>query len=87
MTNFSITVSGPITNPMFFKAVSIGRALERLHYDSVKVEYHQFFETQWSEFLKKTANELKGVFYEHDEKEPLVYINGSEYVGSADQFG
>jgi len=25
---------------MFFKAVSIGKALERLYYDQVKVEYN-----------------------------------------------
>lgn len=45
MSQYSITVSGQISDPMFFKAVSIGRALERLHYDRVKVEYNQFFET------------------------------------------
>jgi len=33
MSHFSITVSGQITDPLFFKAVSIGRALERLHFD------------------------------------------------------
>lgn len=48
MSQTNITVSGQITDPQFFKAVSIGKALERLHPDKVKVEYHQFFETQWT---------------------------------------
>jgi len=52
----------------------------------VKVEFNQFFETQWSQFLKKTSNRLKGVFYQHDESKPLIYINDSEYIGDADQF-
>lgn len=37
-------------------------------------------------YLKKIANEQKGVFYEHDEKHPLIYLNGTDYIGDADQF-
>lgn len=45
----------------------------------------QFFETQWEDFLKKTANSLKGVFYQH-EASPLIYLNDKEYIGDADKF-
>jgi len=37
--------------------------LEEQYYGIVTIECMQFFETQWEDFLKKTANSLKGVFY------------------------
>jgi len=37
-------------------------------------------------YLKKISNELKGVFYEHNVKNPLIYLNGKDYIGDADQF-
>lgn len=44
-----------------------------------------FFETQWEEYLKKTANKEKGLFYSHIES-PLVILNEKEYVGDQDKF-
>jgi hypothetical protein len=37
-------------------------------------------------YLKKISNELKGVFYDHDQNHPLIYLNGADYIGDADQF-
>ena len=45
----------------------------------------QFFETQWDEYLRKTANKLKGLFYQHTQS-PLVILNDKEYVGDQDKF-
>jgi hypothetical protein len=45
-----------------------------------------FFETQWTLYLKQTANKLKGVFYDHSEQSTLVFTNESEYIGDADRF-
>ena len=44
-----------------------------------------FFETQWEEYIKKTANKLKGVFYHHSGSH-LIMLNDSEYIGNAEQF-
>ena len=46
----------------------------------------EFFETQWQQYLKKTANTHKGVFYEH-EATTLVYLqNDNEYIGDGEDF-
>jgi hypothetical protein len=45
----------------------------------------EFFECQWDQFMKKTANKLKGVFYDHH-KSPIIYLNENEYVGDGDAF-
>ena len=45
----------------------------------------EFFECQWEQFVKTTANKLKGVFYDHVES-PLIYLNEKEYVGDGDDF-
>ena len=58
-----ITIAGKITDAHFHKCVAAARYLERENPDIVTAECLQFFETQWEEFLKKTANRLKGVFY------------------------
>ena len=81
-----ITVAGQLNDPMFHKSMQIARQLEQLHPETISVECLQFFETQWLIYLKKIANELKGVFYEHDEKHPLVFLNGKDYIGDADRF-
>lgn len=36
--------------------------------------------------MKKIANNLKGVFYDHDETKTLIYLNDNEYIGDGDQF-
>jgi cyclophilin family peptidyl-prolyl cis-trans isomerase len=81
-----ITVAGKINDLYFQKASNIAYALEAKHPAEIKVECLQFFETQWDQFIKKTANDLKGVFYEHDESNALVYLNGAQYIGDADAF-
>lgn len=81
-----VTVAGMINDPMFHKSVTIARQLESLHPEQVQVECLQFFESQWSQFLKKTSNDLKGVFYNHKDSSALIYLNGKDYIGDADQF-
>ena len=81
-----VTVAGMINDPQFHKSVTIARQLEALHPERVHVECLQFFETQWSQFLKKIANDLKGVFYDHKDTSALIYLNGKDYIGDADQF-
>jgi hypothetical protein len=63
----------------------VASKLEETHYGEVHVEFLQFFETQWEEYLKKTANKLKGVFYSHEES-PLVILNDKDYIGDQDKF-
>jgi cyclophilin family peptidyl-prolyl cis-trans isomerase len=29
---------------------------------------------------------LKGVFYTHDSEKALIFVNGREYIGDADEF-
>lgn len=70
-----VTVAGMVTDPLFHRSVAIARQLEALHPVQVKAECLQFFETQWSQFLKKISNKLKGVFYEHPEQNALIYLN------------
>jgi cyclophilin family peptidyl-prolyl cis-trans isomerase len=81
-----VTVAGRINDPQFHKAVTIARCLEQEHPHAIRADCHQFFETQWSQFLKKTSNQLKGVFYNHDESKALIFLNGHEYIGDADEF-
>lgn len=81
-----ITIAGKINDPYFHKAITLGRHLQLKHPDLVHVECLQFFETQWSQFMKKIANNLKGVFYDHDETKTLIYLNDNEYIGDGDQF-
>ena len=81
-----ITVAGQINDPMFHKSMQIARHLEQLHPEQISVQCEQFFETQWMIYLKKISNELKGVFYDHDQAHPLIYLNGADYIGDADQF-
>lgn len=45
----------------------------------------QFFPTQWNNYLSNTQNLLKGPFYHH-RSSPLVFVNGSTYIGGLDQF-
>jgi hypothetical protein len=59
-----ITVAGFISDPLFHKARVIAQKIEQGH-KNVRVESLEFFETQWEQFLKKTANTLKGSFYNH----------------------
>ena len=80
-----ITVAGKINDPAFHKCVTAVRCLEKDHPDLVKGECLQFFETQWEEFMKKTAFTLKGVFYQHTGSH-LIYLNDKEYVGNSDAF-
>lgn len=46
----------------------------------------EFFETQWEQYLKKTANTHKGVYYEHSAS-PLIFLaNDNEYIGDGEDF-
>ena len=69
-----ITVAGKITDAAFHKCVTAVRYLQSQHPEVVSSECLQFFETQWEEFMKKTANRLKGVFYQHSGSH-LIYLN------------
>lgn len=80
-----ITVAGKITDAHFHKCVAAARYLERENPGTVTAECLQFFETQWEEFLKKTANKLKGVFYQHSGNH-LIYLDDGEYIGSSEKF-
>ena len=80
-----ITVAGKITDAQFHKCVAAARYLEKENPGKVTAECLQFFETQWEEFLKKTANRLKGVFYQHSGNH-IIYLNDGEYIGSAEKF-
>jgi len=80
-----ITVAGKINDPFFHKCVVCVRFLAKEN-KHVTAECLQFFETQWEEFLKKTANTNKGVFYNHTGS-PLIYLNdGETYIGDCDKF-
>ena len=78
-------MAGKINDPSFQKCVTAARYLEREHPGLVTAECLQFFETQWEEFLKKTAFTLKGVFYQHTGSH-IIYLNDKEYVGNSDAF-
>ena len=58
-----ITVAGKISDPAFHKCVSAVKYLQDQHPETITSECLQFFETQWEEYIKKTADKLKGVFY------------------------
>ena len=81
--SFKLTVAGQINDPMFHKSKDIACQLEQQHPERVQVTVLQFFETQWILYLKKIANELKGVFYSHEEKNPLIFLDGEKYIGDA----
>ena len=81
-----VTVAGRFDCPHFHQSVTIAKHLAESHPDQISIEILQFFETQWHFYLKKTANEQKGVFYEHDAASPLIQLNGCEYVGDHDDF-
>ena len=82
-----ITAAGKITDPQFHKCVTAARYLEKENAGIVTAECLQFFETQWEEYIKKTANRLKGVFYQHSVSDNhLVFLNDGEYIGTADKF-
>ena len=80
-----ITVAGKITDAHFHKCVAAARHLSNANPECVSAEILQFCETQWEEFLKKTANCKKGVFYQHTGNH-LIYLNDGEYIGSSDKF-
>lgn len=80
-----ITVSGKISDPAFHKCVAAAKYLQEQNPETVTSECLHFFETQWEEYIKRTANKLKGVFYQHSGSH-LILINDCEYVGNAEQF-
>lgn len=80
-----ITVAGKISDPKFQRSRAIATSLAAKHADRVQISVMEFFETQWDQFVKKTANRLKGVFYEH-RGSPLIYLDDKEYVGDGDAF-
>lgn len=80
-----ITVAGKITDAAFHKCVTAAKYLERENEGIVTAECLQFFETQWEEYLKRTANKLKGVFYQHQGSH-LIFLNDGEYIGSSEKF-
>ena len=62
-TPVKITVAGKIQDAAFHKCVAAAKYLQDQNPEFVSIECLQFFETQWEEYIKKTANKLKGVFY------------------------
>ena len=58
-----ITVAGKISDPAFHKCVAAVKYLQEANPGAVTGECLHFFETQWEEYIKKTANRLKGIFY------------------------
>lgn len=85
-TPVKITVAGKIQDAAFHKCVTAVKYLAEQHPEVVTMECLHFFETQWEEYIKKTANKLKGVFYQHSGNH-LILLNDSEYIGNAEQFG
>jgi len=85
MTPVKFTVAGKITDPAFHKCVMAVQHLQEQYPEVVSSECLQFFETQWEEYIKKTANRLKGVFYHHSGNH-LIMLNDCEYVGNCEQF-
>jgi len=83
----TITVAGKLSDPKFHRSRAIAEALYEKHPDQIASPcVMEFFETQWEQFLKKTANTYKGVFYEH-ESSPLIYLaNNNEYIGDGEDF-
>lgn len=83
----TITVAGMISDPKFHRSRAIAQALFEKHPDQIASPVvMEFFETQWEQYLKKTANTFKGVFYEH-ESSPLIYLaNDNEYIGDGEDF-
>ena len=80
-----ITVAGKTDDPSFQRSRCIAQALCDLYPDRIQISVMEFFECQWNQFVKSTANKLKGVFYNHSES-PLVFLNETEYVGDGDAF-
>ena len=81
----TITVAGITADPKFQRSRVIAQALCETHPDRVQICVMEFFECQWQQFLKKTANCFKGVFYDHAAS-PLIYLNEQEYVGDGEAF-
>lgn len=80
-----ITVAGITADPKFQRSRVIAQDLCEKHPERVQICVMEFFECQWEQFLKKTANCFKGVFYNHSSS-PLIYLNEKEYVGDGDAF-
>jgi cyclophilin family peptidyl-prolyl cis-trans isomerase len=80
-----ITVAGRLNDPNFHKCWRVAQKLEEDFYGEVTIECLYFFETQWEEYLKKTANRLKDAFYLH-KASPLVFLNDRDYIGDAEKF-
>lgn len=83
--NVKITVAGRLDDPNFHKCWQVAQKLEEDFYGEVTLECFYFFETQWEEYLRKTANRLKDAFYLH-KASPLVFLNDRDYVGDAEKF-
>lgn len=81
-----ITVAGRFDCPHFHESVTIAKSLAESHPEQITYEVYQFFETQWHFYLKRTENEKKGCYYEHDPEAPLIQLNGCEYVGDHNDF-
>lgn len=84
-TPVKITIAGKITDPAFHKCMTAVKYLQEQHPEIVTSECLQFFETQWEEYIKKVANKLKGIFYQHSGNH-LILLNDCEYVGNSEQF-
>ena len=85
MTPVKITVAGKISDAAFHKCVTAVRHLQDQYPEVISCECLQFFETQWEEYMKKTANKLKNEYYHHAGNH-LIMLNDSEYIGNGEQF-
>ena len=79
-----ITLGGKVNDGLFYKCKIAAQYVQRNN-DHVEIVIHGLFETQWEEYLKKTQNDKKGVFFNH--KGPiLVYVNDNILIGDTDAF-
>jgi len=82
---YRFVLAGKANDPAFHKCFSALKYLEQEKPKEVNVVVHQFFETQWEEYLKKIQLEKKGPFFHH-KTSPLVFYNESLYIGDGDAF-
>jgi cyclophilin family peptidyl-prolyl cis-trans isomerase len=83
---YDFVLAGKISDPLFHKCLASLQHIEREHPKSVTLTVHQFFETQWEEYLHKLQVEKKGPFFNHKSSSPLVFFNDNVYIGDGETF-
>lgn len=85
-TSFNFVLAGKISDPIFHKCLSALQQIEKANPKQVTLTIHQFFETQWEEYLHKLQIEKKGPFFNHKAANPIIYYNDNIYVGDGETF-